>query len=296
MHPSPAPSSHPTSAAWLPCPTSAASTTATSDERRRPSRSLFPPAAKIEAQYPLATVLPPAVLSTSAHGQLPAPTTRRSWAGSITGTIAVDSSAAIEFWPTTSAQASGCRTALHDPSFAPGVRDRMRKLGLVGAVLVAVGCGGGSSRPLGNGSGSGGGSPDGGDTASVSLNIAIAGKGSVTVEGLSINCSASCAQAVASGSAVHLDATPASGMVFSGWSGACTGTGGCDLTLTQDAAVTATFAPAPPSMVTLAVQVVGSGSGRIVSSPTGIDCPGTCAMEIASGTPVTLNSAANPGS
>ena len=96
---------------------------------------------------------------------------------------------------------------------------------------------------------------------------AIAGKGSVTVEGLSINCSASCAQAVASGSAVHLDATPASGMVFSGWSGACTGTGGCDLTLTQDAAVTATFAPAPPSMVTLAVQVVGSGSGRIVSSP-----------------------------
>ena len=208
----------------------------------------------------------------------------------------MDSSAAIEFWPTTSAQASGCRTALHDPSFAPGVRDRMRKLGLVGAVLVAVGCGGGSSRPLGNGSGSGGGSPDGGDTASVSLNIAIAGKGSVTVEGLSINCSASCAQAVASGSAVHLDATPASGMVFSGWSGACTGTGGCDLTLTQDAAVTATFAPAPPSMVTLAVQVVGSGSGRIVSSPTGIDCPGTCAMEIASGTPVTLNSAANPGS
>ena len=46
MHPSRAPSSHPSSAAWLPCPTSAASTTATSDERRRPGRSLFPPAAK----------------------------------------------------------------------------------------------------------------------------------------------------------------------------------------------------------------------------------------------------------
>src|SRR5437867_9199580 len=101
MHPSRAPSSHPHSAAWLPCPTSAVSTTATSDERRRPGRSLFPPAAKSKAQYPLATVLPPAVLSTPAHGQLPAPTTRRSWAGSITGTIAVDSSAAIEFWPTT---------------------------------------------------------------------------------------------------------------------------------------------------------------------------------------------------
>jgi len=39
-------SSHPSSAAWLPCPTSAASTTATSDERRRPGRSLSPQAAK----------------------------------------------------------------------------------------------------------------------------------------------------------------------------------------------------------------------------------------------------------
>lgn len=172
----------------------------------------------------------------------------------------------------------------------------MRKLGLVGAVLVAVGCGGGSSRPLGNGSNSGGGSSDGGGTTSVTLNIAIAGKGSVTLASLSMNCSANCAQAVASGSAVHLDATPASGMFFSGWSGACTGTGGCDLTLTQDAAVNATFAPGPPAMVTLAVRLVGSGSGRIVSSPTGIDCPGTCAMEIARGTPVTLNRAANPGS
>src|SRR5438445_5155674 len=86
--------------------------------RRRPPPPLRPPSGvdpvdpspsggKIEAQYPLATVLPPAVLSTPAHGQLPAPTIRRSWAGSITGTIAVDSSAPIEFWPTTARQSSG---------------------------------------------------------------------------------------------------------------------------------------------------------------------------------------------
>jgi Divergent InlB B-repeat domain len=122
----------------------------------------------------------------------------------------------------------------------------MRKLGLVVAVLMGAACGGGSSQPVGNGSGSGGGSsPDGGGTASVTLSVAIAGKGSVTVAGLSLNCTANCVQAVAQGSAVHLDATPADGMVFSGWSGACMGTGGCDLMLTHDAAVTATFGAAP---------------------------------------------------
>lgn len=119
----------------------------------------------------------------------------------------------------------------------------MRKLGLVGAVLVVVGCGEGSIQPVGIGS-DGGSSPDGGGTATVTLRITVAGKGSVTVASLSMNCSANCALAFASGSALHLDATPANGMVFSGWSGACMGTGGCDLTLTQDAAVTATFAAA----------------------------------------------------
>src|SRR2546422_7392895 len=65
--------------------------------RRPPRSTLFPYTTLFRSQSALATVLPPAVLSAPAHGQLPAPTTRRSWAGSITGTIAVPSSAAIEF-------------------------------------------------------------------------------------------------------------------------------------------------------------------------------------------------------
>jgi uncharacterized repeat protein (TIGR01451 family) len=43
-----------------------------------------------------------------------------------------------------------------------------------------------------------------------------------------------------------LAATPASGKIFTGWSGACTGTGTCAINLTADASVTATF-DSPPA-------------------------------------------------
>src|ERR1019366_4493772 len=40
---------------------------------------------------------------------------------------------------------------------------------------------------------------------------------------------------------VTLNATPAQGGMFSGWSGACSGTGPCNVTMTQNLSVTATF-------------------------------------------------------
>jgi hypothetical protein len=45
----------------------------------------------------------------------------------------------------------------------------------------------------------------------------------------------------ASGTAVTLTATPAAGSTFTGWSGACTGTGSCVVTMNSNKAVTATF-------------------------------------------------------
>src|SRR3984957_10838367 len=44
------------------------------------------------------------------------------------------------------------------------------------------------------------------------------------------------------GSSLTLTATPSSGFVFAGWEGACTGTGSCQLTMTQPMSVTAQFA------------------------------------------------------
>jgi hypothetical protein len=63
-------------------------------------------------------------------------------------------------------------------------------------------------------------------------------------------------QGYTSGTVVTLAATPALGWVFQGWSGACTGTGDCAVTMNANKSVTATFIP----LYTLTVACSGSGS------------------------------------
>jgi len=68
------------------------------------------------------------------------------------------------------------------------------------------------------------------------------GSGTVTSSNGAINCGTTCSAAYASGTSVALTATPASGSVFSGWSGAgCSGTGRCVVTMSAAQAVAATF-------------------------------------------------------
>jgi hypothetical protein len=83
------------------------------------------------------------------------------------------------------------------------------------------------------------------------------------------------------------------GMQFKGWSGACSGTGGCDLNISGETQVGASFAA---GQVTIEVQLTGTGSGRVTSAPAGIDCPGTCAMAVAPGTVITMSQTAGTGS
>src|SRR5712672_2909075 len=86
------------------------------------------------------------------------------------------------------------------------------------------------------------------------LTINVAGQGTVTAPAQSITCTSVCAQQFAAGSAVHLDASPSAGMRFRGWSGACSGTAGCDVALSQDTQVGANFGPS--SLGTVSVSVV----------------------------------------
>ena len=51
--------------------------------------------------------------------------------------------------------------------------------------------------------------------------------------------------------------------------------------------------PGGGSDVALTVTSAGSGSGTVTSTPSGINCPGTCTANFASGTQVTLT--ATPG-
>ena len=76
------------------------------------------------------------------------------------------------------------------------------------------------------------------------LNLSKAGSGMGTVSSApaGISCGATCSSNYSSGTVVSLSASPDSGSSFAGWSGACTGTGTCTVTLSSSRSVSATFA------------------------------------------------------
>jgi hypothetical protein len=76
------------------------------------------------------------------------------------------------------------------------------------------------------------------------LSVAISGSGSgtVTITPGGTKCVSNCSKNFATGTSITLTASAAAGSNFAGWSGAgCSGTGTCNLTLTADQTVTATF-------------------------------------------------------
>ena len=75
------------------------------------------------------------------------------------------------------------------------------------------------------------------------LTVSNTGVGSGTVTGTGISCGSDCSETYPGGTSVMLTATPASGSIFTGWSGACTNSSGtCTVAMTAPTGVTATFA------------------------------------------------------
>jgi hypothetical protein len=114
------------------------------------------------------------------------------------------------------------------------------------------------------------------------LTVSVTGSGTVASNPSGINCPSTCSHTFTGGSQVTLTPTPASGWAFSSWGGACSGSGGCTVTMNAAESVTATFV----QDVALTVNVTGSGS--VTSSPAAINCPSTCSANFAAGTQVTL--------
>jgi len=129
-------------------------------------------------------------------------------------------------------------------------------------------------------------------TYTLMVSLAGTGSGTVTSNPAGINCGTSCSASFNGGTQVTLTATPAAGSAFAGWSGACSGTGTCQLTLNANASVTATFNPSGPQ--TLSVTVTGNGGGTVTSSPPGINCGSVCNAQFPLGTQVTLTASTNP--
>jgi len=120
------------------------------------------------------------------------------------------------------------------------------------------------------------------------------GSGAVSSSPSGIDCGNRCFVNFASGTMVTLTATAESGSSFAGWSGACTGTGDCLLTMNANHSVTASFSANP--LVTLNVARNGTGSGRVTSSPSGIDCGSTCSANYNMGKTISLTAAADANS
>jgi Divergent InlB B-repeat domain len=107
------------------------------------------------------------------------------------------------------------------------------------------------------------------------LTVSVSGTGTVASQPAGINCTA-------------LTATPAAGQSFTGWSGACAGSASsCQVTMNQLRSVSANFERIS-GVQSFALTVAVSGSGVVVSQPTGINCGSDCAEQYAANTSVTL--------
>jgi len=132
----------------------------------------------------------------------------------------------------------------------------------------------------------------------MTLSIAKTGAGTggvITSTPTGIDCGATCSGIYDWSTPVTLTATPATGSIFQGWTGACTGTAAtCTVTMNQTQNVTASFAP---MQMTLSVAKTGTGTGGTITSlQTGIDCGISCSGIYDWGTQVTLAATPATGS
>lgn len=120
--------------------------------------------------------------------------------------------------------------------------------------------------------------------AKYTLTVAHAGSGSGTVTSspAGINCGADCSEDYLQNTVVSLTPTAAAGSVFVGWSGACVGSGACNVTMDANKGVTATFS------LVYTLTMTKNGSGTVTSAPPGINCGADCTENYAEGTVVAL--------
>ena len=116
------------------------------------------------------------------------------------------------------------------------------------------------------------------------LHLAESGTGGGTVTSVpaGIDCNAKCSASFPGGAKVTVTATPNSTSNFTGWSGACSGTGPCSITMKAAMSVTATFTrqdfSLSPASTKLTLRPGGQGSDVLTMA--GLNGPFTNAIQL----------------
>ena len=107
------------------------------------------------------------------------------------------------------------------------------------------------------------------NSAAVGIQLAGDGQGAVTSDPAGIDCGGLCTAQFPLGSTVTLTAVSRPGSTFAGWSGGCSGTGTCLVSIDQARSVSALF-----SRVTASVTAAHAGPGTVLSNPAGLAASG----------------------
>jgi uncharacterized protein YjiK len=149
-------------------------------------------------------------------------------------------------------------------------------------LLLTVACGGGGGSPR---------TPEPDDRR---LAVTVTGSGTVTSSPAGINCGSDCSAEYTDNTVVILTATPDTGFTFAGWDGACSGSGSCELRMSSNRAVTAEFTE-NGATGEFTLDVTLNGSGRVTSSPSGIDCEGDCSEVLQENSQIELTATPDQG-
>lgn len=122
------------------------------------------------------------------------------------------------------------------------------------------------------------------------ISVQSHGHGTVTADGGAIDCGSDCVERIAKGTQLTLRANALPGAEFAEWVGDCAGQGNpCQLMVNGPTRLAANFRSP------LAVNITGTGTGRVTSSPAGISCTANCSELFDARTIVTLTATPDAG-
>lgn len=124
--------------------------------------------------------------------------------------------------------------------------------------------------------------------------LSKAGSGTVSSSPAGIDCGSTCSASYAGGTPVSLTAPPSAGYAFTSWSGACTGSQACSVTMNSNQSVTANFALDTSKIIS--IGKIGTGDGTVTRSGGDLNCGSICSESLQQGATINLSATAATGS